>query len=250
MPSSQSQAQSDQGDEIFLAFKEWLKIQEARHGRAAPDRNSSSDSQRNEFHFSPAIAPVEPSIGVYPHQNSFREDGISRRRSLGKRVFRTVAYGVIIIIVAAGAALAWQSTDDKTKDMVRAWGISLNQLISVPDAKSPVVSDKVTEPVSKTSQQTSVAAGSSPDAHQQLERMVSDLAAVRRIVEQLAVKQEQMAQDIATLQAAGHNVGEKKPTLPQSPAVPPRTNIQSEAAVQRSPVPLPLPRPQTPLTLH
>jgi hypothetical protein len=248
MPSSQSQAQSDQGDEIFLAFKEWLKIQEARHARVAPDRNSSSDSQRNEFHFSPAIAPVEPSIGVYPRQNSFREDGISRRRSVGKRVFRTFAYGVIII-VAAGAALAWQSTDDKTKDMVRAWGISLNQLISVPDAKSPIVSDKVTEPVSKTSQQTSVA-GPSPDAHQQLESMVSDLAAVRRIVERLAVKQEQMAQDIATLQAAEQNVGEKKPTLPQSSAVPPRKNIQSEAAVQRSPVPLPLPRPQTPLTVH
>ena len=240
MPSSQSQAQSDQGDEIFLAFKEWLKIQEARHGRVAPDRSGPSDSQRNEFHFSPGIAPVEPSIGV----NSFREDG---RRSVGKRAFRTFAYGVIII-VAVGAALAWQSADDKTKDMVRAWGISLNQLISAPDAKSPIVSDKVTEPVSKTSQQTSVANNSSPDAHQQLESMASDLAAVRRIVEQLAAQQQQMAQDIAMLQAAEHNVGETKPTLPQSSAVPPRKNIQSESAVQRAPVPLPPPRP--PLVLH
>ena len=80
--------------------------------------------------------------------------------------------------------------------------------------------------------------------------MVSDLAVVRRIVEQLAAKQEQMAQDIATLQATKQNVSEKKSLLPQTSAVPPRKNTHSEAAVQPPSVPVPTPRPRTPLPLH
>ncbi len=248
---SPSQAQSDQGDEILLAFKEWLKIQEARHGWVAhhPHGNGSSDSHRNEFHVSPGTAPVKPSIGVNPRQASFQRHGISRGRSVGRRVFRAFAYG-FIIIVTVGAALAWQPSDDKTKDIVRAWGISLSQLSSVLGTKSPAASDVAAKPVSKTSEQASVAAGSSPEAQYHLETMGSDLAVVRRIVEQLAAKQEQMAQDIATLQAAEQNVSEKKSSLPQSSAVPPRKNMHSEAAVQPPSVPVPTPRPQTPLPLH
>lgn len=252
MLSSQSQDQSDQGDKIFLAFKEWLKIREARHGRVAhhPHGNGSSDSHRNEFHVSPGIAPVEPSIGVNPRQASFQSDGISRGRAVGRRVFRTFAYG-FIIIVTVGAALAWQSSDDKTKDMVRAWGSSLSQLSSVLNTKSPAASDVAAKPVSKTSEQASVAAGSSPEAQHQLETMVSDLADLRRIVEQFAAKQEQMAQDVATLQAAKQNVSEKKSSLAQSSsAFPPPKNIHSEASVQPSSVPVPIPRPQIPSPLH
>ena len=78
MVSSQSQVQSNQGDEIFLAFKEWLKIQEMRHGRAAnPHGYGSSSGLPEEFHFSPGIASVEPSIGVDPRQVSIQSDGIS-----------------------------------------------------------------------------------------------------------------------------------------------------------------------------
>ena len=251
MFSSHSQAQSDQSDEIFLAFKEWLKIQEARHGSVEyhPHGSGSSDSHRNEFNVSPSIVPVEPSIAVNPREASFQRDGISGGHSVARRVFRTFAYG-FVIIVTVGAALAWQSSDDRTKDMVRAWGFSLSQLSSVLGAKSPVASDVATEPVSKTSEQASVAVGPSPEALHQLDTMVSDLGVVRRIVEQLAAKQEQMAQDIATLQATKQNVSEKKSSLPQTSAVSPRKNMHSEAAVQPPSVPVPTPRPPTPLPLH
>ncbi len=40
----------------------------------------------------------------------------------------------------------------------------------------------------------------------QLEPMAGDLASMRRSIEQLAVKQEQMAQNIATLQAAAQDI--------------------------------------------
>lgn len=78
MLSTQSQAKSDHGDEIFLAFKEWLQIQEARHGSVAPGGGGSLDSQRDEFHRSPGIAPVEPSIGMYARRANVQTDGISR----------------------------------------------------------------------------------------------------------------------------------------------------------------------------
>ncbi len=251
MPSSHSQAQSDRSDEIFLAFKKWLKIQEARHGSLEhhPHGSGSSDSHSNEFIVSPAIAPVEPSIAVNPREASFQRDGISSGHSVGRRVFRSFAYG-FVIIVTVGAALAWQSSDYKTKDMLGAWGSSLHRLSSVLGAKSPVASNVASEPVSKSSEPASVAVGRSPEALHQLDTMVSDLAVVRRIVEQLAAKQEQMAQDIATLQATKQNVSEKKSSLPQTSAVPPRKNMHSEAAVQPPSVPVPTPRPQTPLPLH
>jgi len=251
MLSSQGQDhsdQGDQGDEIFLAFKEWLKMQEARHGRVSDHRhgNGSSESHRNEFHVSPAIAPLEPSIGVHPPQPSLQSPTISRgKRSVGRRVFRTFAYG-FIIIVAVGAALAWASGDDKTKDMVRSWGSSLSRLSPVLGTRSPAASAMV-QPVSKTSEQASFAAGSFPEAQHQLETMVSDIADVRRILEQLAAKQEQMAKDVAALQAAKQNISEKKSSPAQSSStVPPPKNIYSEAAVQPSSVPIPIPRPQIP----
>ena len=87
MLSSQGQDQSDQGDEIFLAFKEWLKIQEARHGRVSDHRhgNGSSESHRNEFHVSPAIAPLEPSIGVHPPQPQLANPYNLSRQSIGPK---------------------------------------------------------------------------------------------------------------------------------------------------------------------
>jgi peptidoglycan hydrolase CwlO-like protein len=44
--------------------------------------------------------------------------------------------------------------------------------------------------------------------------MASTLDAVRRSVEQLAAKQEQMAQNIAALRAAGEDVRQKTPAAP------------------------------------
>ena len=130
-------------------------------------------------------------MSVHPRQASFQSDGISRdRRSVGRRVC-ALTYG-FVIIATVGAALAWQSSDDKTRDTIRAWGTSLIQLLSMLGTKSPAGSDAAIEPASKTSEQASVAATSSHDLQHQLETMVSDLAVTRYMVEQVAAKQEQM----------------------------------------------------------
>ena len=92
MVSSQNQAQSDQSDEIFLAFKEWLNAQRAELGRVVnPHEYRPSNSQRKEFHVSPSIAALEPSIGMNPREVSIQSDGISSDSpSMGRRVFRNL----------------------------------------------------------------------------------------------------------------------------------------------------------------
>ena len=255
MVSPETQTQSDQGDEIFLAFKEWLRIQEARNaGVTHPHEYGSSHSRQQELHVSPSIAPVEPSMSAHPRQASFQSEGTSRdRRSVGRRVFRTLIYG-FIIIATIGAALAWQSSDDKTRDTIRAWGTSLSQLSSMLATKSPAGSDAAIEPASKTSERASVAATSSHDLQHQLETMVNDLAVTRHVVEQVAARQEQIAQDIAALRSAQQNLSARISSLPQSPTVSPNKNTQrivhSEAPVQVPSVPIPTARPEKPLPLH
>jgi hypothetical protein len=74
---------------------------------------------------------------------------------------------------------------------------------------------------------------------------------VRRSVEQLAARQEQMAQNIATLQAVADDIRQTMLTTPASPPsqqqaapIPQRKPLQSRAqlsAVQSSSVPRPLP---------
>ena len=53
---------------------------------------------------------------------------------------------------------------------------------------------------------------------------MSDLVVVHRFLEQLASKQDQMAQELAALQAVKQSVSQKSSADPKSPVVPPRKN--------------------------
>lgn len=87
----------------------------------------------------------------------------------------------------------------------------------------------------------------------QLEAIAGDLASVRRLVEQLAARQSQMAQDLATLQAAERDVSQKLSSVSQPPAHPPPRKPAAKplplaAPPQSSAAPLPpaAARPQEP----
>jgi hypothetical protein len=94
------------------------------------------------------------------------------------------------------------------------------------------------------------AAPTTPD-FTQLEPMARDLAAMRRSLEQIAVKQEQMVQNIATLQAAEQEIRKKissRPlaqTISDQPRKPAKPPVNSSPA-QSPPVPLPPPVAQSP----
>ena len=235
-----------------------------------PERHGPSDP--NEFHFSPGLAAAEPSIDMPRGQTYFGSGGLSRARpSAGRQAFRAIAYGLIIITVA-GLPLAWQFSDDNTKNMVRGWGISPVGLSSILGAKSfPVAAQTVSKIPDRASTQETpgpqaarvtqappspVAAGPSPEMPHQFETIVSDLVVVHRLLEQLASKQDEMAQELATLQAAKQSVSQKSSADPKSAVVhvPPHKNapkpVSLEAPPQSPLAPMPSPRSQEPLPLH
>ena len=229
-----------------------------------------------EFHFPPGVTAVEPPIDANPRQAAHQGDRVSDDRpAAGRRLFRTLYFGVITPVMV-GAVFAWQFYgDDQTKDMVRGWRSSSRELSPVVNTNFwPSSSDLAAELAFKTSDpiptqeaallqpapflppaQVSVAPGSSPELQHQLETVASDVAVVRRIVERLAAVQEQMALDIVTLQKSEQNVRQKVSLPPHSPAaVPPRkyapSIARSDVVAHSHSVPVPTALAQPPLAPH
>jgi hypothetical protein len=169
--------------------------------------------------------PMKPSIRS-PRPSGLKDDHIaSDRPSIGRRIFRTLTRFFIAVIIGIGATLTWQSHGDAARDMVVARAPLLGWLLSVSTTKSPAV------------------AAAAPGPVQQLEPLASNIDAVRRSVEQLAAKQEQMAQNIVTLQAVEEDIRQKVSSPPPSQQAapipqykPPQPRAQS-SSVPRPPPP-------------
>ena len=200
-----------------------------------------SSSQYHERDFVPEWPTPRPS----PEWPTPRPSNIqnSKRRSSGRRISRAFTRYSFVFLIGIGATLAWQSYGDEAMEMVRAEAPSRAWLLPVSTAKPP-----------PDGQGSTAAAASSPQLVQQLEL---GLVAVRRSVEQLAIKieqlaakQDQMAQNIATLQSVEQEVIQKLSSPPQSGAVPARKPPQPTAqssATQPSSVPPPRPPTGQPL---
>ena len=180
------------------------------------------------------VRPVKPSIHS-PRSSSLKDDQVASDRPLvGRRRFRTLPRFFIAVLIGVGGTLAWQSHGDAAREMVVAQAPTLAWLLSVSTTKSPSV------------------AATSPAPAQQLAPLASNLDVVRRSVEQLAAKQDQMAQNIATLQAVEEDIRQKMSSPSQQAAPipqpkPPQPRAQS-SAVQSPSVPRP-PPPAGPLVL-
>jgi hypothetical protein len=206
-----------------LVEKEWLTAaEELSPGGRARDPDARSDER-----IRPNKRPIHS-----PHSSSFRDGG---RPSIGMRIFRTVTRFFIAVLIGVGATLAWQSHGDAAREMLltRAPTLApaLAWLLPVSTTKSPVV------------------AAITPDPAQQLGPLASNLDVVRSSVEQLAAKQEQMAQNIVALQAVEEDIRQKISPAPPPPAQPaasipqprqPQPRAQPMAA-QSSSVPRPPP---------
>ena len=170
--------------------------------------------------------PNKPSI----HPSSLRDSQVaSHRPSVGRRILRPLTRFFIAVLIGVGATLAWQSHGDAAREMLQAWSPTLAWLLPVSTTKSAVV------------------AATSPDPVQQLGPLAFNLDFVRRSVEQIAAKQEQMAQDIAALQAVEEDIRQKMASAPPPPDQPatslpqpkqPQPRAQSSAA-RRPPPPGP-----------
>ena len=199
-----------------------LTAEEPSSGGFARDPDVRSDQRMGRRRMKPSIDA--------PHHYRFGEGSLaSGRPSIGRRIFRALTRFSIAVLIGVGATLGWQS--DTAKEMLVAQAPVLAWVLSVSTTKSPVVAATSTDPM------------------QQLAPLASNLDVVRRSVEQLAAKQEQMAQNIAALRAAEENFRQKMSSTPPAPAEqaaaipqpkPPQPRAQS-SAVQSSSVPRPPP---------
>lgn len=202
-----------------LAEKEWLTA-EVRDLDAMPDQRIGR-------------RPMKPSIDP---SRSWSDDRVSSgkvssgRPSFGSRVFRTLTRFLIAVLIGVGGTLAWQSHSDAAREMVVSRVPTLAWLLSVSTTKSPAPAVIVPDPV------------------QQLQPLASNLDVVRRSVDQLAAKQEQMVQNIAALQSVEEDIRQKMSSPPPSasqqavsippPHKPPQPRAQS-SAVQSASAPRP-----------
>jgi hypothetical protein len=207
-----------------LAEKEWLTAEETSSGRSARDPDARSDLRSGRR---PLDAPIHS-----PHPSRFNDREVgSNRPSIGRRMLRSFTRFSIAVLIGVGVTLGWQSYGDSAKEMVKARAPTLAWLLSISTTKPPVAS------------------ATSPDLVQQLAPLALNLDVVRRAVEQLAAKQEQMAQNITALQAVEEDIRQKvsstlpSPT-PQAASIPQPTPSQPRAqpsAVRSSSVPRPPP---------
>jgi hypothetical protein len=159
-------------------------------------------------------------IGIPKHLsiNSSRSFGsksdqvASSRRPIGRRIFRTLIRFFIAVLIGVGATLAWQSYGDSARQMMAAQTPLLAWLLPVSETASPVAAT---------------------DPAQQLAPLASNLEVIRRSVEQLAAKQDQMAQNVTLLQALDEDIREKmafasaaQQTAASPPPKPPQPKTQ------------------------
>jgi hypothetical protein len=132
-----------------------------------------------------------PADSAYSYRFGEGQPAIARP-SIGRRMFRTLIRFSIAVLIGVGATLGWQSYGEEAREILIAQAPTLGMLLPVPTTRPP--------------------AAAYGDPSRQLAPMASTLDAVRRSVEQLAAKQEQMAQNIAAQQA----VSIPQPKPPQS----------------------------------
>ena len=156
-----------------LAEKEWLTAEETSSGRSAGDPDARFDLRSGRR---PLNAPIH---SPHPSRLNAREVA-SDRPSIGRRMLRSLTRFSIAALIGVGATLGWQSYGDAAKEMVIVRAPTLAWLLSTSTTKPATIS---------------------PGPVQQLEALAFNLDVVRRSVEQLAAKQEQIVQNFAALQA-------------------------------------------------
>ena len=202
-----------------LAEKEWQTAE-------AHDLDAISDQRIGR-------RPVKPS-NHSSRSSSLKHDQVaSDRPPLGRRIFSTLTRFFIAVLIGVGGTLAWQSYGDAAREVVIVRAPTLAWLLSVSTTRSPALAATSLDPV------------------QQLGPLASNLDVVRRSVEQLAAKQDQMAQNIATLQGVQEDIRQKMSYTPPSPSQQAASIPQPKPAqprAQSSSVPRP-PPPAGPLVL-
>jgi hypothetical protein len=106
----------------------------------------------------------------------------------------------IAVLVGVVATLGWQSCGEAAKEIIVEQVPALASVLSVSTKKSPVSS------------------AIAPETVQQLMPLTFGLEVMRRSVDQIASKQEQISQNIVALQAVEENVRQMVSSMPPPPS--------------------------------
>jgi hypothetical protein len=164
----------------------------------------------------PRRRPQPASDSSYSYRFGEGQPAVARP-SIGRRMFRSLFRFTITLLIGVGATLGWQSYGDEIREMLIAQAPAVGMLLPVPSTRPPV------------------SAAAYGDPTRQLAPMASTLDAVRRSVEQLAAKQEQMSQNIAALRAVEEEVRQKLLPASSAAATPPAPPQQAASAPQPKP---------------
>ena len=184
-------------------------------GRVASDSRPTEPNVARPF---PDWVEEEPSPAERSSDANIRQAVLKRKQpSLRGRAARSL----IIFCIGVAATLAWQSYGDATREMIASSYPQLGWL-----APQTAAAESTPDIIAPTARATGLDS-------QELRSILVNLAAVRQSVNELAVQfaasQQQMANDIAKLNAAEQDIFDKISSAP-----PPRP----AAAPARKPVPV------------
>jgi hypothetical protein len=177
------------------------------------------DEQFHQHDFAPRDLDAERDFNEQRRRRPPRPTTI-RRPSITNRMIRSASRFFAAVLIGVGLTLAWQSYPDEINQAVTTWAPPLAALLPAPTptkAGEPAVSAEMA---------------------QQIKLIAVDLAIVRRNVGQLAAnqdqfaaKQEQISQNLATLQQVEQDVRQQV-LSPPAPKVahPPAHNPQQTSS--------------------
>jgi hypothetical protein len=180
------------------------------------------------------VTAESPSLGRRTTESEFSEHPVLVcRPSLRRRASRAFVRYLFTACVGVAATLAWQSYGEAAKQMAASWvaqhswslpGLSYR----AANEPSPPTSSAA-QAVPRTVPETVVPAVASPD-QRQLAMITFNVATMRQSIEQLTASQEQMASDIAKLQAAEQEIRNQISAPPQRSAAAPAGKSPPTAA--------------------
>jgi hypothetical protein len=262
--------QRAEGDAVSVVPKEspmvemvWSGVQsrDAEAVRGSSERSGDLTGKKTDLaglraeKFS-AEAPPQ-SFGIKNEQQL-----VSKTPSIGRRAFRSLFRFLTAVLIGVAGTLAWQTYGDDAKeqavDAVQTWAPSLASLLpalgvkwppviykspeqsgSNPAAQGATQNASLTQTSPGVQEQTSIAADSSSELAQQVETMTRELASLRQNIDQLSLKQEQMAQNIAALQDGEQDirkiVSSPPPSAAEAVPLPPRKTTSKGAASPPAP---------------
>lgn len=185
------------------------------------------DDQFHERDFAPRDLDAERDFNEQRRRRPPRPSPVKRPSVVGRMV-RAVSRFFAAILIGVGLTLAWQSHADEVNAALASWAPALAWLLPEQTPKQPA--------------EAAVSSAISSEVAQQVKLIAVDLAIVRRNIGQLAAnqdqfaaKQNQMNQNIATLQQIEQDARLQAAAPPAAKTVRPAAHNPPPTPLQTAP---------------